>query len=231
MKRLLVTGTDTNVGKTWISCILLRQLRQQGLSAGAWKPVCSGSIPASDGSMIWDDVHQLANAIGWKQSIDIICPQRFHAPVAPETAAALEGRTIDRQLLISGINAWKDSADVVVIEGAGGLLCPVSAEWTIADLAQQWDCPLLIVAANRLGVINHTLLTAEVAAHRGLQVTGIVLNTSEPDATNTDRSRPTNQRHLQALLPNIPVFSCGYQSSHVEDSLCGQKFAAHDFFG
>ena len=177
---LFVTGTDTNVGKTHVAAMMIRSLRQTGHRVGAYKPACSGAVSGSGGPR-WDDIERLRSALGTDYPDDLICPQRFLAPLAPPMAARAEGRQVNFDLLIQGAQHWQSHADLLVVEGAGGLLAPVAEAKTVADLAVAIGYPLIIVARCGLGTINHTLLTIEAARHRGLSVAGIVLNQSRPE--------------------------------------------------
>ncbi len=193
---LFVTGTDTGIGKTHVASLIVRQLVSSGVRVGVYKPVCSGAEFDSNGLARWDDIERLRDAVqgDWhvnalsgelrapeRLSDDAICPQRFLAPLAPPLAARAEGRTVDLALLESGADHWSAGADVLIVEGAGGLLAPVSATTSVGDLARQFDYPLIIVARCGLGTINHTLLTIEAAQRRGLRVAGIVLNQARPE--------------------------------------------------
>ena len=180
MRGFFVTGTDTGVGKTHVSCVIVRELRMKGHRVGAYKPVYSGVRIESDGRSVWDDVEELRNALGGDVSDDQISPQRFHAPLAPPLAARHEGRSVDLVGLQSGFDRWRSQCDLLVVEGAGGLLCPLTEHETMADLALRFQLPLLIVARLGLGTINHTLLTIEAARTRGLQITGVLLNEATP---------------------------------------------------
>jgi dethiobiotin synthetase len=204
MKTLFVSGTDTEVGKTWMSCQILQQLRRNGHRVGAWKPVCSGAIE-QDGRLVWEDVQLLAEAIGADPAdpalVDRICPQRFMAPMAPNIAARLEGRDVSDDTLISGFEAWKDQADLVLVEGAGGFLSPTSDGMLVADLALKLNAPLLLVAANRLGAIHQTLATVEAAQNRGLDIVAVVLNQVTEDLDPV--LQKANEDELRRLLPDI----------------------------
>jgi dethiobiotin synthetase len=192
---LIITGTDTGVGKTFVAVQIIEALRAQGIRVGAYKPVVSGSIPGPAGP-IWDDLARLQAALGGDVPAERIAPQRFLAPLAPPIAARLEGRSVDPILLRRGIEWWNERANVVVVEGAGGLLSPLTEGESLADLARDLDFPLIIVARLSLGTINHTLLTLEAAASRQLPVAGIVLNESMP-TDPADRSAETNAEELQ----------------------------------
>lgn len=182
-RKLFITGTDTGVGKTWVACWLARKLAASGLRVGAYKPVCSGAIPAAEGP-VWDDIEQLHAALDGRFPRERIGPQRFLAPLAPPQAARLEGRAVDEALLIKGACWWDGQVDVLLIEGAGGWLSPVSDHLSNADAALQLADSVVIVAANRLGVINHTRLTVESVRRRGLPLKGVILN-QLPPATGT----------------------------------------------
>ncbi len=204
MRGLFITGTDTGVGKTHIACEIVRELRAVGHRVGAFKPACSGAMIDADGQPYWDDVERLCDALGRDVSDDQLCPQRFLAPLAPPVAARQEGRTVDLGAFERGLDAWRFECDIVIVEGAGGLLCPLTDEWTMADLAAQFGLPLLIVARLGLGTINHTLLTVEVARKRGLPLAGIVFN--EPMPTTTDDSSATNVAEI-AVRCDVPVLA------------------------
>jgi dethiobiotin synthetase len=211
MKTLLVTGTDTGVGKTWISSLLIRHFRNHGIRTGAYKPVCSGAETDSFNNCVWSDVEALRAACGTDPPLDRICPQRFQAAVAPNVAATLEGRSVDDRQLTSAIDAWRPFADQLIVEGAGGIFCPLSDESTVMELAQYLNGPVIVVAANRLGVINHTRLTVDVLLSRGVQVTAIVLNETAVDLmTDSDPSKTTNSLQLQKWIPNVPLLHCDF---------------------
>lgn len=179
-KGVFVTGTDTDVGKTHIATMIIRALKASGFRVGAYKPVCSGAIKDSSGVLRWNDVDQLQNAIGPGSDPDWICKNRFVAPVSPPLAAKQEGRSIDFDNLVTGVNRWIGNCEILVVEGAGGLLSPVTDRETVADLALSMGYPLLLVGRCGLGTINQTLLTIEAARSRGLQIAGVVLNQASP---------------------------------------------------
>ncbi len=206
MRGLLITGTDTNVGKTHVACAIIGDLFQAGHRVGAYKPACSGAIVDKTGFARWEDVEALRLAVGGGCSADEVCPQRFVAPLAPPVAARLEHRIVDATQLDSGLEAWRSKCDVAVIEGAGGLLCPLTEPLSVADWAGRVGLPLVIVARTSLGTINHTLLTVEVAQRRGLKIAGIVLN--EPTAVPAeDLSAATNAAEIAArtVIPILAV--------------------------
>ena len=204
MRGLFITGTDTGVGKTHIACEIVRELRAAGHRVGAFKPACSGATIGKSSSPSWDDVERLRDALGQDVSDDQLCPQRFLAPLAPPVAARQEGRAVDLDAIQRGLDAWRSECDIVIVEGAGGLLCPLTDNQTMAELAAQFGFPLLIVARLGLGTINHTLLTVEVARQRGLPLVGVVFN--EPMPTTADVSSATNVDEVAARC-DVPVLA------------------------
>ena len=199
---LFITGTDTDVGKTYVAAMIAQELVNQGIRVGAYKPACSGSFRDADGQPRWQDVEELTRAIGGGFDTERICPQRFAAPLAPPVAARLEGRSVNPQLLRQGALWWQQRVDLLLIEGVGGLLCPLTEEETVADLASDLGYPLIVVARLGLGTINHTLLTVEAAVHRGLTVAGIILNAATPQKTSC--SSQTNPAEI-AVRCDCPV--------------------------
>jgi dethiobiotin synthetase len=200
---LFVTATDTGVGKTHLTALIARSLIELGVRVGAYKPVCSGAEVAADGAITWNDVTVLSEALGGGVDAQRICPLRLQAPLAPPVAARLESKRIDFQSLVEGTRWWNGRVEVLLVEGVGGLLCPLTETQTIADLAVALGYPLLIVTRLGLGTINHTLLTIEAARTRGLKIRGIVFNEAEPlppefrfDENPTEIASRTNVRVL-----------------------------------
>jgi dethiobiotin synthetase len=172
---VLVTGTDTGVGKTWVGCGLVRALRASGRRVAVRKPAETGCA-RRDGELFPADAAALRAAAGEEEALATICPIRFEEPLAPAVAAERAGVAIDPAAIAREIGATARRVDVVVVEGAGGLLVPLSWRYAYADLAADLGAKLLVVVAARLGAINHTLLTLEVAAARGIAVAGLVVN-------------------------------------------------------
>lgn len=227
---VFIIGTDTEVGKTFQACRLARTLADRGVNVGAYKPVASGAPappePPEQGSpscktqrnpQCSSDAEQLHIAARSRQPLSRTCPQSFVAAVAPPVAAELEGKTVDEQLLFDGAQWWLPQCDFLIVEGAGGALSPISNSMLVLDLAQQLRLPLVLIAANRLGVVNHTLLTIEAVHARQLLLYGIVLNTipatavsptssavDNPSASAHDPARQTNRDLLQRFT-TVPI--------------------------
>lgn len=197
---LFITGTGTGVGKTYVAARIAASLHAAGLRVGVYKPALSGCSSSSE-AREQDDDFQLWAAAGKPGSLERVCPQRFAAPLAPHLAAEAEGRAIDAALLRDGLKYWQACSDVILVEGAGGLMAPITPDEYVADLALDFQYPLVVVALNTLGVINHTLQTLIVAAtfREGLPVAGIVLNEGPASATDSlDPSRIRNRRELES---------------------------------
>jgi len=209
---LFITGTDTEVGKTFVTASILRGLISLGISVGAYKPVASGFDSMQPG-----DPEILAAACGNREETTLYCSQRFLAPLAPPMAAELENRVVDENLLLRGATLWKDRCQWLVVEGAGGWHSPLSLKWTNADVAHALKYPVVVVAANKLGVVNHVLLTLESIVRSGQQVRAVILNNAL-DAP--DPSVAGNARLLKLFLeqkhPEVSLMLVGYKESLTE---------------
>ena len=177
MRGLFITGTDTGVGKTYVAALIARQLVAAGYRVGVYKPVASGCRRV-EGKYVADDAVQLWQAAGRPGTLEHVCPQRFAAPLASPLSAQAEGKEVDANRLRDGLEFWENVCDIVLVEGAGGLMSPISDDDYNADLAIDFGYPLVVVAPNVLGTINATLQTLIAASTYGvgLEVCGIVLN-------------------------------------------------------
>jgi dethiobiotin synthetase len=171
VRALLVTGTDTGVGKTYVSCGLARAFRASGLDVGVVKPFASGAERGSH-----PDVEALMAASGTRDSFEEVCPYLFRDPLAPSVAAKRERRSVSMAQAARLTQRVIDRHGITVVEGAGGLLVPVTDRETVADFAKRLRLPILIVARPALGTLNHTRLTVEAAKARGLTILGIVVS-------------------------------------------------------
>jgi len=173
------------------------------------------------GQALSDDAQALWEAAGRPLTLNDVCPQRFLAPLAPPLAAAEEGIAVNEALLVEGLQPWRAASDVVLVEGAGGLLSPLSAHWNSLDLARALNLPLLVVAANRVGVM-HQVLALLHAAHAlapDVSIAGIVLNHPKPRDERRDPSQRSNRAELAKLLARqgwqLPL----YEMEHGQEEL------------
>ncbi len=215
MEGIFLTGTSTGVGKTHVGAMIARALVASDHRVGVYKPVESGCRREGN-SLVAADAKQLWVAARRPGELSRVCPQRFEAPLAPPEAAALQGETVDRQLLRSGFKYWQQQSVFVLVEGAGGLMSPLSAEDYNADLAADLGLPLVIVAANELGVINATLqtiITARTIAPK-LPIAGIILNqTAEhTDDASVMRNAAAIRKHCD--VPLLATVGFGEREIH-----------------
>jgi dethiobiotin synthetase len=178
---LFLTGTDTNVGKTYIAALLVRALRAAGRDCVGLKPICCGDR---------DDATLLHAAAEGALPLNDVNPVWLRTPAAPYTASLIENRIIDLALIRESFDRARKAHECVIVEGAGGWLVPMARDYYVADLAVEFGLPVAIVVANRLGALNHTLLTIAAVRTRGLECAGLILNhpSAEEDiATTTNR--------------------------------------------
>jgi dethiobiotin synthetase len=185
-----LTGTDTGVGKTFVTALLTRSLRRAGLATIAVKPLCCGDR---------EDVEKLRAASGNELSLDATNPVWLRTPAAPLAAARIENLTISLEALASWFSSLSASHPSILVEGIGGWLVPLTQCETLADLAMRLALPVIPVVANRLGCINHTLLTLESIRARRLPCPGIILNHPTPPEDPATRTH----RDILATFTNI----------------------------
>ncbi len=173
---LFVTGTDTGIGKTFVSAMIAREVSHSIERVGVFKPACSGAEVAPDGSLFWPDLDALRASTQSNASLDEVCSYRLREPLAPPVAASREGVAIEFEVMLSAARRQRERHDFVVVEGVGGWLCPLTDRHLIADFAAALGLPVVIVARRGLGTINHTLLTIESIQRRGLRIAGVILN-------------------------------------------------------
>jgi dethiobiotin synthetase len=202
MHGLFVTATDTGAGKTYVTAAVARSLRRRGVAFRVCKPVATGT------DRVADDTRLLAEAAG-DPALDAITPWTFAAPAAPPVAARLAGAALALGDLVAAVRRRAAAGVLVLAEGVGGLLCPLTERETVADLAAVLGLPLVVVARRSLGTLNHTLLTLEAAERRRLAVAGVVVTETAPvdgpaDETNVEELRRRIAVPLLAVFPHRP---------------------------
>lgn len=183
-----ITGTDTDCGKTYVTDLLVRAARAEGLDAVAAKPFCCGSR---------EDVEILSAANGGILPPDVVNPVWLKTPAAPLACQLLGEKPADLAAALGGMRALASRHDHVCCEGAGGWLVPLLHRYSMADFAAELGWPILLVARNKLGVLNHALLTIENIRQRGLKLAGVVLNHAE---AAEDPATRTNRKILEDVL-------------------------------
>lgn len=193
-----VVGTDTNVGKTYVSSALIQHFVAQNIQTIGMKPIASGCDLAEDNQLINEDVSILIENSNVQSSLDLVNPYRFKPAIAPHIAAEKSGVTINLEVIAKTYQILTKLADVVIVEGAGGFLVPLNDKETLADLAAKLDLPIILVVGMRLGCINHALLTAEAIERRGLTLSGWVANQIDPAMPMFEENLTTLRRHISA---------------------------------
>ncbi|MFN5190847.1 MAG: dethiobiotin synthase [Burkholderiales bacterium] len=217
MKRFFVTGTDTEIGKTFVTCGLLVALRDRGISAAPMKPIAAGTIE-QDGVSANEDVHALLATYGKPLRTSLVNPYCFREPIAPHIAAAQENRVVDLASIRTAYDTLRSSHDTVLVEGAGGFLVPLSATESMSFLPVTLELDVILVVGMRLGCLNHALLTAEAIDARGLRLAGWVANTVDTNMSCFAENVATLTAALPApclgIVPRLPP-SCPTASAKV----------------
>lgn len=188
-----ITGTSTGVGKTRFTSLFVKAFRAKGINAVGMKPIATGDNTDAD---------ELITASDSSEPRELLNPVHLQTAASPFTASVIEGRIIDTDHILSCYRELVTRHDVVIVEGAGGWMVPIRPDYFIADLAGEMELPIIILVPNRLGAINHTLLTLENIQRRGLTCAGIVFNNhgSAPD----DVSTATNRSIIETLI-SVPI--------------------------
>lgn len=189
-KGLFITGTDTGVGKTYISSAIARAVKQYGLSAGVMKPLSSGDR---------DDARALIDAAGVNDPLDLVNPVFFRYPLSPLASAELEGKKkVSLGKVWSAYARLKKKHDFMIVEGIGGLLVPIARNYYVSDMIKRFRLPAVVVARPALGTINHTLLTVDKLREKGIAVAGIILS-SRQTSTLAEKTNPEILRKITRL--------------------------------
>jgi len=224
-KDLFITGTDTGVGKTVISCALLSMLKQQGKTVLGMKPIASGCQQTPQG-LRNEDAEQLIRFSSQSMPYSLVNPYAYEAPIAPHIAAEQSGDKIDLEVIRERYLALSAQCDQVIVEGVGGWLVPVNETQTIADLACQLDMPVLLVVGLRLGCINHALLSYQAILHAGLNCVGWVANQVESDMLRLDENVAAIKNRIDAPLLGTVLFNESLDISDISGHLSSRLSVA-----
>ena len=226
-KGLFITGTDTGVGKTFVAAGLARCLREQGIRPGVLKPVETG-CSLRKGRRIPRDGAFLRHMAGATEPLDEIVPYRLAAPLAPQVAAEREGVRIRIDRIHRAFRRISSRYDCTLVEGAGGILVPVTRKYSMVHLIEQLRLPVLLVGRIGLGTLNHTLLTLYYLAQHGIAVAGIVLNDPDGRRDLAARSNPSTLEQWSAvpILGNIP-YGKGIRTTRAFGDEIARRFARY----
>lgn len=205
-----ITGTDTDVGKTYAAGCIAHTLIQDGYQVTPRKPIASGCIPQADGSLWSEDAGFLQTACQTKEPLSTICPHQFEPAISPQTAIEQAGHFISTQTLVEGCKPPNPipNKHVYLVEGAGGFYSPLCSDGLNKDLAIELNLPVILVVKNQLGCINHTLLTLEAIKQAGLKTHAIILNFSTETNHATGLESWTNVPILTLpFTPNVALQS------------------------
>lgn len=206
---LFITATDTEVGKTVVTCAIAAALRRQGVRVAVCKPVATGCRREREG-LVSDDAEALAHFADCRLPLDVINPVRYREPLAPAVAAERKKEPIDWQAIDDSLRRLAADHDVVLVEGVGGLLTPLDNRRTVLDLAKHLRLPTVVVTRPVLGTLNHTAMTCRLLRNARLRLAGLVLNRYDPDtrdlaeATNPRWLSKQNSARILATLPETP---------------------------
>lgn len=204
-----ITGTDTGIGKTVVSCALLHRFAASGKRVVGMKPIVAGREKGQ-----WVDVDLLRAASNIQMSHEQANPYAFIPPIAPHIAAQQAGISIDLSVIQQASMALQKFADIVIAEGAGGFLVPLDDQRDGADLAQALNFPVILVVGLRLGCLNHALLTAQAIRASGSQLAGWVANCIDPDMLELEMNINTLKQRLNCPLLGVLPFKSGVDSDY-----------------
>jgi dethiobiotin synthetase len=202
MPHYFITGTDTGVGKTFVTCALLHNFREQGMEAIGMKPIAAGADMTPDG-LRNDDIEALREASSVPLDSEALNCYLLAEPIAPHIAAANEEIDIDLDVIRQRFDQLAELADTVLVEGVGGFIVPLGDSIDTADLAADLDLPVILVVGMRLGCLNHALLTQEAILARGLTLAGWVANQIDPDMAELDANVDALEERIRAPLLGV----------------------------
>jgi dethiobiotin synthetase len=204
---VFITGTDTDVGKTFAASILLELSRARGIRWGVMKPVETGV----DEELGPCDAQRLRSAALSRDPLEEICPQQFAMPAAPTVAAAAENSHVDLEAIDRAWQSLKEKHPLLLVEGAGGLRVPLDEKLDMGDLALRFELPLLLIIRGKLGTMNHTRLSLDEAHRRGIPVAGVIINHVDGPLSAADEANLASLRSElgSQLLGELPFFDDG----------------------
>ncbi len=205
-KGLFITGTGTDIGKTYITGLIVKKLQESGYDTAYYKAAMSGNIRRKDGSLLPGDAAFVKNLSGIPQPLEEMCPYVYETAVSPHLASRIEGKPVRMDVVKAGFDKLLAEHEYVVMEGSGGICCPIcfdEAKIQLEDIVKELKLPSLLIADAGLGTINNVVLTCEYMKHRSLPVKGIIFNHFHPgDVMEEDNLR------MCEYLTGLPVMAC-----------------------
>lgn len=205
-KKIFITGTGTDVGKTYVTGLIVKKLKESGMNAAYYKAAMSGNERTEEGMLLPGDAQYVKTVSGIEQSLACMCPYVYDAAVSPHLASRIEGNPVMLQEVVKGFEEVCRQYDYVTMEGSGGILCPIcfdERELWLEDVIRELGLSSLIVADAGLGTINSVVLTVEYMRAKGLPVKGIIFNRFHPG----DRMEEDNLRMCEHRT-KLPVLAC-----------------------
>lgn len=213
-KSLFVTGTGTDIGKTYVSALILKKLSENSIKSGYYKAIMSGNDRANDGSLIAGDAKFVKEFVDLKMEIDEMCPYIYENAYSPHLASRLEGNPINLDVVEGGYQKAYRQYDYLLVEGSGGIVCPIEYDndkiWLV-DIIKRLDLSCIIVADAGLGIINYVILTTAYMNSMGIKIKGIIFNNyEENNVMHKDNIKMCKE------ITNLKVLDC---VSHNQKSL------------
>lgn len=200
-KGIFITATDTEAGKTYVSCKIVQAIKKTGLkNCGVYKPVSTGNR---------DDAKALIKAAGIKEKPETVTPVFFKNPMSPYGASLIEKKSFDTKKVKAGFKYFINKYDFTVVEGVGGVLVPLKKDLYVSDMIKIFDLPVIVVARFGLGTLNHTLLTIDKLQRDKIKVAGIILSGKKDPK---DISVKSNAALIKSLT-KLPVLELGYNQN------------------
>lgn len=205
-KKLFITGTGTDIGKTYVTGLILKKLKESGRKAAYYKAAMSGNERRADGSLIPGDALHVKTASGIDQPLESMCPYVYETAVSPHLASRLEGDPVKLDVVKAGFEAVCNDYGYVTVEGSGGIVCPIDFDTDklqLEDIIKELAMPSIMIADAGLGTINGVVLTAEYMKHRDLELKGIIFNNFHPgDVMEEDNIR------MCEYYTGLPTLAC-----------------------
>lgn len=210
MMAFFITGTDTEIGKSFVATTLALLFKGEGLDVGMMKPVASGCIWV-EGRMVSEDVLLFKEVVGIDNDLELVTPYPLQRPLAPSIAAMKEGVEIDFERIGERFNALLKKHSLLIVEGVGGVMTPLGKGRTVADLIGYLGIPTILVVGARLGAINHTLLSLSVLKDKGILIKGIIINHFRPNEGEAEKTLCEELKRLTEapILGEVPFCEGG----------------------